>query len=159
MPKSPKTPYQELSDFKKLKKQWHKLSGLRSREEWSAAVVRAVTAAEIATNIVVREEFAARSKFDKKVVDAFLKDANGIQGKVNRLLKALLAARPSEHAAIAKNYRKIEAAVKKRNDIAHAGEFCSAKDARAHIAASKVFVEAMVALHYDDFSLDDPDST
>ncbi len=46
--------YKKLTDLKKLQKQWHKLSGLHTREEWSAAIVRAATAAEIAANIAVR---------------------------------------------------------------------------------------------------------
>lgn len=56
-------PYEKLSDLEKLQKQWHKLSGLNTREEWSAAIVRAATAAELAANFAVRNEFAGRSQF------------------------------------------------------------------------------------------------
>jgi hypothetical protein len=58
-----KKPYKELSDLEKVQKQWHKLTGLHTREEWSAAIVRAATAAEIAATFAVRREFAAKNLF------------------------------------------------------------------------------------------------
>jgi hypothetical protein len=57
-------PYAARTDLQKIQSQWNKLSGLHTREEWSAAVVRAATAAEIAANFAIRREFAARSTFD-----------------------------------------------------------------------------------------------
>src|SRR5690606_26738392 len=134
-----KRAYNNLNDFAKVRKQWRKLSGLHTREEWSAAVVRAVTAAEIATNIVIREEFTQNSSFDADVVNTFLKDANGINGKVNKLLKCLLAGRPDEYRAVQKLYKALESAVQKRNSIAHGGEFCGEPDASKHIAACKKY--------------------
>ena len=82
-------PYEKRSDLEKLHSQWHKLSGLHTREEWSAAIVRAATAAEIATNFAIRAEFGARSKFDPKFVDSLLRWANGLAGKLDRLLVPL----------------------------------------------------------------------
>ena len=72
-----KTPYQEHTDLKKIQKQWHKLTGLHSREEWSAAIVRAATAAELAANFAIRAEFTARSEFDADFVNSLLRWANG----------------------------------------------------------------------------------
>lgn len=67
-----KKKYEELTDLEKLQKQWHKLSGLHTREEWSAAIIRAATAAEIAANFAVRREFETKSEFDAKFVDNLL---------------------------------------------------------------------------------------
>jgi len=47
-------------DLEKVQKQWHKLSGLQSREERSAAIVRADTAAKLVANHAIRAEFTAR---------------------------------------------------------------------------------------------------
>lgn len=79
-------PYEERTDLEKIQSQWNKLSGLHSREEWSAAIVRAATAAELAANFAIRKEFESRSKFDSKFVDSLLRWANGLAGKIDRLL-------------------------------------------------------------------------
>src|SRR4051812_16358167 len=86
---APKKPYEERTDLERLHSQWKKLSGLHSREEWSAAIVRAATAAEIAANYAVRREFASRGQQDQVLIDSFLKWANGLAGKLDRLLLPL----------------------------------------------------------------------
>jgi hypothetical protein len=70
--------YADRTDLEKINTQWHKLTGLHGREEWSAAVVRAATAAEIAANLAVRAEFKKKSTFDAKYIDDLLKFANGL---------------------------------------------------------------------------------
>lgn len=81
-----KKSYEQRSDVDNIQSQWYKLTGLHSPEEWSAAVVRAATAAEIAANFAVRQEFKARSKFDGNFINSLLRWANGLDGKLNRLL-------------------------------------------------------------------------
>ena len=78
--------YRQATDLEKIQSQWNKLSGLHSRKEWAAVIVRAATAAEIATNFAIRTEFASRSQFDAGFIDSLLIWANGIDGKLNRLL-------------------------------------------------------------------------
>jgi hypothetical protein len=68
-----KKSYEQRTDVEKIQSQWHKLTGLHSREEWSAAVVRAATAAEIAANFALRQEFNGRSKFDANFVNSLLR--------------------------------------------------------------------------------------
>lgn len=63
-------PYKERTDLEKIASQWNKLSGFHSRQEWSAAVVRAATAAEIAANYAIRKEFAKRTDFKDEFVDS-----------------------------------------------------------------------------------------
>jgi hypothetical protein len=49
-------PYADRTDVERLQSTWRKLSGLMNRKEWSSAVTRAATAAEIAANIAIRHE-------------------------------------------------------------------------------------------------------
>jgi len=50
-------PYEERTDLEKCQSQWTKLQGLHSLEKWSAAIVRAATAAEFAADFAIRSEF------------------------------------------------------------------------------------------------------
>src|SRR5581483_4551346 len=86
-----KTPYWDRSELERIQTQWHKLTGLHSREEWSAAIVRAATAAELSANFAIRAEFTARSQFNEEFVSSLLLWANGLAGKIDRLLIPLTA--------------------------------------------------------------------
>jgi hypothetical protein len=148
-----KKEYGELTDLEKLQKQWHKLSGLHSREEWSAAIVRAATAAEIAANFAIRNEFASRSEFDKDFVDSVLRWANGLAGKIDRLLLPLSQSKKKKHSAM-KKLKGIAAEINlKRNAIAHQGEFCNEDEAKLLISKSRNFITTLVSLYEPDFEL------
>jgi len=151
-----KKPYQELDDLEKLGKQWRKLSGLHHREEWSAVVVRAATAAEIAANLAIRDEFEARSEFDTKFVNSLLVWANGLQGKVTRVLKPLYEGSPK-----AKKLKALIAVMErinsKRNAVAHAGEFCNGDEADDVVDDCRTFVEGLAGLDHKDFKLKEHD--
>lgn len=45
-----KKPYWERTDLEKVQTQWNKLQGLHLRDESSATIIRAATAAELAAN-------------------------------------------------------------------------------------------------------------
>ncbi|WP_368655458.1 hypothetical protein ABRY94_13135 [Castellaniella ginsengisoli] len=147
-----KKPYQDLDDLEKLRKQWRKLSGLHHREEWSAVIIRAATAAEIASNLAIRHEFEARSEFDTKFVNSLLVWANGLQGKVTRLLKPLYEGSPK-----AKELKPLitvmERINSKRNAVAHAGEFCSSGEADSVVNDCRTFAEGIVGLYHHNFKL------
>lgn len=150
-----KRKYEELSDLEKLQKQWRKLSGLHSREEWSAAIVRAATAAEIAANFAVRQELKAKSRFDGKFVDSLLRWANGLAGKLDRLLLPLTdnaqeKDKNKEMKKLQKIARKINS---KRNAIAHQGEFCNEDEAKKAISHSQEFITTLVKLYEPAFEL------
>jgi len=55
---------------------------LHSREERSAAIVRAATAAQLVANHAIRAEFTARIQFDAELINGLLKWANGPSGEV-----------------------------------------------------------------------------
>jgi hypothetical protein len=147
-----KTPYNERSDLEKIKAQWTKLSGLHDRAQWSAAVIRAATAAELAANFAIRIEFKARSEFNSVFVDKLLKWANGLNGKLDKLLMPLLLNQ--------KNYEQVKRVVGHashvnalRNRIVHSGEFCNPTLAKDSIRKSQEFINAIVLYYEKDFEL------
>lgn len=145
-------PYAERDDLEKIQSQWTKLSGLHDRTDWSAAVVRAATATELAVNLAVRREFASRSELDHVFVDSLLKWANGLSGKLDRLLLPLLSGR--EHYAAVNGLCSLARTINDaRNGIVHRGEFCSEEETTALIADCKAFVHGIVQLYEPDFHL------
>jgi hypothetical protein len=152
-----RTPYHERTDLQKIQSQWHKLTGLHSREEWSAAIVRAVTAAELAANFAIRREFQSRSKFDPKFVDTLLRWANGLAGKTNHLLIPLSVGN-KRHKTVKKLKAVSEQINRKRNSIAHQGEFCNEDEATAAIQQTRTFIETLVQLYELDFVLNNAKS-
>jgi hypothetical protein len=158
MPTKPKKPFDERSDLEKLKAQWTKLHGLHGRDESSAAIVRAATAAEIAANFVIRKEFEARSQFDAAFVDSLLKWANGLDGKMTKLLDPLSKGQP-RLARVAQMREASKAINENRNRIVHRGEFANPEDVEPVIARVKTFIETLVQVHVPDFTLDQPNAS
>jgi hypothetical protein len=150
---SPKKPYKDRSDLEKVQSQWHKGTGLHGREESSAAIVRAATAAELAANFAIRREFKSRSRFDKGVVNKFLKSANGLSGKIDRLLIPLTAG--DKLGAIKKLKPLSEQISGMRNRIVHEGEFCNEGEAKEIIETARKFIESLVCLYKPKFKLKD----
>jgi hypothetical protein len=144
---------EQISDLKKINRQWRKLSGLHSRAEWSAAVVRAATAAEIATNFAIREEFKKRdSQLSDTIVEEFLKDSNGLRGKLQRFLLTLLEKHKDyeESKIITDRAYKISA---KRNKIVHSGDFEDEGPATELIEDCRAFVHGIVRFYQPSFDL------
>jgi len=148
-------PYEDRTDLEKIRSQWKKLSGLHTREEWSAAIVRAATAAEIAANFAVRQEFTASSSFDEDFVDGLLIWSNGLAGKLDRLLipvTALDGAKNKEIRALKTIAREIN---RKRNSVVHQGEFCNEEEAESGIASSREFITRLIQIYEPAFALKD----
>ena len=148
-----KKAYEQRSDIEKVQSQWHKVSGLHTREEWSAAVVRTATAAEIAANFAIRAEFAASSTFGAEFVNSQLKWANGLSGKIDHLLEPLWRSQQKKHKHI-KELRKLAQAINlKRNAVAHQGEFCNQGEATTAIENSRMFIVSLVKIYDAEFEL------
>lgn len=148
-----KKPYEDRTDLEKIQSQWHKLSGLHTREEWSAAIVRAATAAEIAANFAVRAEFEARSEFDDAFVNSLLRWANGLAGKLDRLLIPLSAIDKKKHKKMKQLFAMAAEINKMRNAVAHQGEFCNEQEATDTIAKTQEFINSLVQLYENGFVL------
>ena len=142
-----KKPYEERTDLEKVQSQWHKLTGLHTREEWSAAVVRAATAAELAANFAIRKEFESQSKVSKAFVDHLLVWANGLRGKLDHLLLPITKGRG--RFADLKTLHKLAGELNAiRNGIAHQGHFCDEDEAKKAIEDARTLIQGIVR-HYD----------
>src|SRR5467141_2229131 len=104
-----KKTYEQRTDLEKCQSQWWKLQGLHSREEWSAAIIRAATAAEIATNYAIRAEFKDHSDLSSDFVNSTLRWANGLAGKIEHLLVPLT--RGTSRAKAIQKLRSVAAAI------------------------------------------------
>lgn len=146
--------YEARTDLEKIQSQWHKLTGLHGREEWSAAIVRTATAAELAANFAIRQEFDAKSEFDSEFVDGLLFWANGLAGKMSRLLLPLNSG--GKRLKKIKPLNRVSAVInQRRNEIVHQGKFSSEKDAKAAIEQTRGFIETLVRLYEPKFRLKD----
>ena len=153
-PKQDEKLYTERDDIEKIQSNWRKIKGLLGNEEWSSAIVRAVTATEIAANLVIREELIDCRNLDAKLVDHFLRWANGIQGKFDKLIIPTIVGKG--HAKSFKALRKqIEDINLARNSIVHTGSFSSGSASRKIVSEAKVVIEALIEPYYDNFKLKD----
>lgn len=145
-------PYAERTELEKIQSQWNKLTGLHLRSESSAAIVRAATAAELAANFAIRREFASKSQLSADFIDSLLMWANGIAGKVDRLLIPIT--KGQKHHKVIKKLKGISQEInKKRNSVAHQGEFCNPEETNIVIQHSKEFIETMIRVYEPEFSL------
>jgi len=152
------TPYNDRSDLQKIQSQWNKIGGLLARgKDWSAAIVRAATAAEIAANIAVRQRFAGTG-FSNDFVDSLLKWANGIDGKFTRLILPA-EADDARKAQLGSLKKKAELINQKRNDIVHRGAFADEPDALQLIEEARQVVHGLVQHYHPAFTLHDKQTT
>ena len=144
-----KKPYDQRSDLEKIRSQWKKISGLLNRKEWSSAIVRAATAAEIATNFAVRSEFSKASNFDDYFVDSLLIWANGINGKFKNILIPLHQEKKTKSA-----YKKLGDISMKinsiRNSVVHRGAFCNEAESKDAVENAKIYIETLVNFYEDE---------
>jgi len=144
--------YQDRTDLEKIESNWKKLSGLYRRGEWSSAIVRAATAAEIATNLVVREELENQKGIDKPFVDHLMIWANGIQGKYQKLILPAVSGKDYEQRFkdLSGDIGGINTA---RNAIVHAGYFTDSAPAHETIVKSRGIILAFVKQYHPSFDL------
>lgn len=149
-------PYKDRTDPQKIQSQWNKITGHLSRADWSAAIVRAATACEIAANFVIRMKFAEKSTFSPEFVDNTLIWANGIRGKFQYLIVPMFSA---DDKAVGKAMKVLGQTVLKineeRNAIAHSGAFANEPEARAIVEDARKIIEQLVGIYYDGFRLVD----
>lgn len=152
MGKPRRKPYNERTDQEKIRSQWTKLSGLHDRTDWSAAVVRAATATEIAANFAIRREYAARGENDASLIDEKLRRANGLKGKIERVLLPLLKGDP-KHGIVRGLHKQTTNINDKRNGIVHRGEFCNEVEATTLIEDCRTFVHGILRIYEPGFTL------
>jgi len=145
-------PYSERTDIERLQSSWKKLSGLMQRNEWSAAITRAATAAEIAANIAVRHELQEQRHLEASFVDHLLKWANGLSGKLDKLLRPLHTTKSRQNVfkSIQKKAQKIN---DQRNLVVHSGHFMNQEEAVEVVTLAKEFIEQLVRTYHKGFKL------
>ncbi|WP_198263021.1 hypothetical protein [sulfur-oxidizing endosymbiont of Gigantopelta aegis] len=120
------------------------------------AVIRAATAVELAANLVVREELENNQKLPKEFVDSLMKWANGLVGKLNRLIIPITKGTKRE-----KFFKEIQKQVvdinDQRNGVAHRGEFKIKKTSSRIISEAHEIIEKLVQQYDKSFSIPMPD--
>lgn len=140
-------------DIALLHRQWRKISGLHARGDWSAAITRAATAAELSINIAIRFEFESKSTFDRAFVDSLLKSANGLAGKADRLLIPLVVNNAVRTKIVKKLIPILKIINSKRNAVAHQGEFCNEAESDEIISSAREFISVLLCIYDPDFAL------
>ena len=147
------TPYSDRNDLERLASSWIKLEGFMARGEWSAAVVRAATAAEIAANIAVRQELETNRAIEKAFVDSLLRWANGLDGKLTRLMMPL----PMDNARkdVVRGARTTSGQInQKRNEVVHSGHFMNQQEAGEIRDQARSVVDSLVGLYHAGYSVE-----
>lgn len=149
-------PYSERTDLQKIRSNWKKIDGLYSKDEWSSVIIRSATASEIAVNLMIREELVNKRELDENFVESLLRWANGIQGKIDRILRPLSV--NSENPLVSKATKlKIRDINDERNSVVHQGQFKRKSTAKRIIKLSKEVIETLVNRYETDFELKDID--
>ena len=145
-------PYSERTDIERLQSSWKKLNGLMKRKEWSSAITRAATSAEIAANTAIRHELQVQRNLEGSFVDHLLRWANGLAGKLDKLLRPLPTM--EEHQ---KNFKSLQKKAQKINDqrnlVVHSGNFMNQEEAEEIVALAREFIEEIVGIYHEGFKL------
>lgn len=152
--KRKRKPYSERTDLERIRSNWRKMEGLYHKEEWSSVVIRSAIATEIAINLVIREELTNKRKLEKDFVDSLLIWANGIQGKVTRLIRPLLT-NPEDTRVFRDLSSMINDIKNERNSVAHSGQFKKKTTAIRIVNSSKEVIETLVGRYKGAFELKD----
>lgn len=145
-------PYSERTDLEKIQSQWKKTNGLLERGEWSGAVVRAATAAELAANHYIREELQNRRGLEKELVNSMLKWANGIDGKFRNLIAPI--SKENNTSKITNALRKQVTEINRvRNSVVHQGQFKMDATAVKIAKEARKVILGLVNTHKPDFTL------
>lgn len=142
MPRISDTPYEERTDDERLESNWKKARKLFERDDYSASIIRAATASEIAANIYIRHFLISEHKLPPQYVDSLLISANGLDGKFNRLIKPA-----AQHRKTWEKLKSIQKLIttlhEHRNAIAHAGYFKNKDDAKESLSSSLAIIQAL----------------
>ncbi len=126
--KKKKIPYTKRSDSEKILTNWNKTLSLYKKGEYSTSIIRAATAMELTTNLVIRAEFVESRALPEPFVDKLMIWANGISGKMHRLILPILVDDP-RYGEIKDLLPEISAVNQERNSVVHGGHIKRRKTA------------------------------
>lgn len=154
--KSNKKPYDDRTHVEKIQSNWKKTCGLYLRGEHSMAVIRAATTVELAANLVIREELENGQKLPKDFVDHLMKWANGLVGKLDKLIIPIT--KDTKKGQVFKSVKKqISDINTQRNGIAHRGEFKIRKTSNRIIEEARNIIQTLVQQYDNNFTIPLPD--
>lgn len=147
--------YDFQADLDKIENNWRKVGTFMESQQWSGAIVRAATAAEIAANLAVRFELVDQRHLSPEFVDHLLRWANGIQGKFDRLLLPVSKAAQRRNSRLKALRERLVDVNKQRNEVVHMGSFKKKSDATKIVEEARQVILGLVAVYVTDFQLDD----
>ena len=150
--KKRRTPYSSRTDIEKISSNWTKVKGLFAERQWSSAIVRAATAAEIAANYAIRQELVEIRGLDAHFVDHLLKWANGLHGKLTRILVPVVVG-DEWHATFRGLVERAADINKERNRVVHSGQFKKKGTAIRVIEEAEAVINTLLE-PYDNFVVD-----
>lgn len=148
-----KLPYSERRDADKIRANWTKTGTLLRKEEYSVAIIRAATTVELAVNLVVRQELIAKRALPENFVAKLMKWANGMSGKLDKILKPLWEETPNGKKTFKQVYGPISRVNSKRNSVVHTGEFKSRTTAIEVLNDAHGVILALVTAYEPKFVL------
>lgn len=140
-----KKPYSDRTLEEKITTNWTKTLGLFKRGEYSTVVIRAATSIELASNLLIKAEFQQNRELPEHFVDNLMMWANGLMGKVDRLLLPIFKGTEKEN-----KLKEIKTRSKdindERNNIVHRGQFKAKKTATRVIEEAEFIINTFASL-------------
>jgi len=143
--KTKKKPYSDRTLEEKIATNWTKTRGLFKRGEYSTVVIRAATSIELASNLLIKAEFQQNRRLPEKFVDSLMMWANGLMGKLDRLLLPIFkgTAKENKIKEIKKRSKDIN---DERNNVVHRGQFKAKKTATRVMTEAEYIINSFASL-------------
>lgn len=143
--KTKKKPYSDRSLEEKITSNWTKTLSLFTRGEYSTVVIRAATSIELSSNLLIKAEFHQNRGLPEEFVESLMMWANGLMGKVDRLLLPIFKGTEKE-----KKLKEIKTRSKdindERNNVVHRGQFKAKKTATRIITEAEFIINEFSSL-------------
>jgi len=143
--KTKKKPYSDRTLEEKITSNWTKTLGLFKRGEYSTVVIRAATSIELASNMLIKAEFHQNRGLPEEFVESLMMWANGLMGKVDRLLLPIF--KGTKKQAMLKEIKVRSKDINdERNNIVHRGQFKAKKTATRVISEAEFIINSFASL-------------
>ena len=160
MEKMKKKSYSDRTLEEKITSNWNKVLGLFRRGEYSTVVIRAATAVELSANMLIKAEFQENRGLPEHFVENLMMWANGLMGKVDRLLLPIFKGTEKED-----RLKEIKQRSKdindERNNVVHRGQFKKKSSAEKIITEAEFIINSFSSLAGSNFivsaEMDDED--
>jgi len=119
------------------------------------AIVRAATCAEIAANILIRTELSRERSLEPAFVNSLLHWANGLQGKLSRIILPLFKGTP-DHKRLQMLLKSVSTLNDTRNAIAHSGQFAGHATARKLLTLAHAVCMELASPYVSGLTLKSP---